>query len=102
LLRVDNCLPNCAYGAFTSTRVHVNVYSPSNGHLRRLKLLQLPGHHYVDVRVVKNRSYTFPDLCRLAGSGSLFVVGSQRRHPSNRRGMRNDAISDVSHPTSLK
>jgi hypothetical protein len=63
LLWIDNCMPNCAYGKFTSTRVHVNVYSPSNGYFRRLKLTyNYHGHHYVDVRVVKNRSYTFPGL----------------------------------------
>jgi hypothetical protein len=63
LLWVDNCLPNCAQGRFTSTPVHVNVYSPGNGHFRRLKLTyNYHGHHYVDVRVVKNRSYTFPGL----------------------------------------
>jgi hypothetical protein len=63
LLWINNCLPNCAYGHFSSTRVHVNVYSPSDGYFRRLKLTyNYHGHHYVDVRVVKNRSYTFPGL----------------------------------------
>jgi hypothetical protein len=63
LLWVDNCLPNCAQGHFTSTRVHVNVYSPSKGHFRRLKLTyNYRGHHYVDVRVVANRSYAIPGL----------------------------------------
>jgi hypothetical protein len=43
--------------------VRVNFYSPSHGHFRRLKLIyNYHRRHYVDVRVVKNRSYTFPGL----------------------------------------
>lgn len=62
-LWIDNCLPNCAQGRFSATRVRVNVYSPSHGHFRRLKLTyNYQGHHYVDVRVVENRSYAIPGL----------------------------------------
>lgn len=63
LLWIDNCMPNCAQGRFTSTRVHVNVYSPRSGHFGRLKLTyNYHGRHYVDVRVVDHRTYAIPGI----------------------------------------
>jgi hypothetical protein len=47
---IDNCVPNCAQGRFTGSRVKVNAYSPSGGHFRRVKLTyNYQGDHHVDL-----------------------------------------------------
>jgi hypothetical protein len=53
LLWINNCMPDCADGRFSSVRVSVKVFSPHSGHFRRLTLTYTyRGHHYVDRREI--------------------------------------------------
>jgi hypothetical protein len=53
LLWINNCMPDCADGRFSSVRVSVHVFSPHSGHFRRLTLsYSYRGHHYVDRREI--------------------------------------------------
>lgn len=53
LMWLNDCMPFCARGHFSSTHVRVRVSSPKAGRFRRLTLTyNYRGHHYVDSRVV--------------------------------------------------
>lgn len=53
LIWINNCMPDCADGRFSSVRVSVRVSSPHSGHFRRLTLsYTYRRHHYVDRRQI--------------------------------------------------